>query len=381
MKIRYFTIIAAMMLISCGNIQDDGNETEISKKEDQEEITQTIEVEDSIDDMGQLVFPRNMAAYLYDPLTVEMGYEVKPGDFFDISKVEKDNAFDTELLSYLKFGKYPSDEEQYKPGEYRVTIIAGDNEFSSRINIQDTTPPSITVPDEKIYERGDTILYRAGVEINDNSKSVPQLEIDDSEVETNVAGTYVVRYSATDPSGNTGYAEGKIVITDQHVPDQKEVDDLADEVLRDIITTDMTEIEKARAVFEWCQDNIRVTGYARKDNEVYGAYDGLYYREGDCYTSYATSTWLLGKLGIETIALSRNLDDATHYWCIVNVGDGWYHFDCSHLKGGFQCFMQTDAQVDEYAQKYLKEPEEFHFEQENIPERETRIVYSDPILY
>lgn len=32
-----------------------------------------------------------------------------------------------------------------------------------------------------------------------------------------------------------------------------------------------------------------------------------------------------------------------HYWLLCNLGTGWYHFDATRIRGGFTCFMLTDA--------------------------------------
>lgn len=352
-------------------IQEDVHTTEAEETDDTDTTEAVVE---------EIFVPRNIGIYMYGELSKEMGDEVLPEEFFDKEKIKQDQAFELNNLSYFSFLQFPTEEELHNTGEYPVVIAAGDKQLSTKLIIQDTTAPVINVPEEKIFERGENILYRSGVTVTDNSNEEIELNIDSSRVDANVPGVYEVVYTATDSAGNTGTVTGLITIEDSHTPTKEEVDVLADEILAEIITNNMTNTEKARAIFDWCQENIRVTGHSRKDSELYGAYDGFYYREGDCYTSYASSSWLLEKCGVEVIALKKPLGDATHYWSLINTGKGWYHFDCSHQKEDYHCFMQTDAQVKKYAEEYRENPEEFDIEDEEIPLRATEIIYVDPLF-
>ena len=130
--------------------------------------------------------PRNIALYMLDDIVCEVGEEIKPADFFDTERIKKEKPFDLQLLSDLSFIVFPTEEELCEEGDYPVTIAAGEYELTSNVIIKDTIAPVITVEAEKEYERGETILYRSGVKVTDNSKLIPELEIDSSEVESNM---------------------------------------------------------------------------------------------------------------------------------------------------------------------------------------------------
>ncbi len=377
--IKYtFTITGlSILLLGCADIYEGNEDTGNGAESAIINNESNIEVEGGIEDLSTSIFPRDIAVYMLEDVICEMGDTISPVDFFDVERIDKEKPFDKEILDNLSFYTPITEEELYSEGEHSVSIVAGDHILTTSVIIQDTTPPTITVEGNKKYERGDTILYRQGVSVSDNSKVTPELEINVSDVETNLPGVYTIYYQATDNAGNVGYAEGLITITDTHVPTAQEVNSLADSILKSVITSDMSNFEKAHAIFDWCQENIRVTARARKDSVLVGAYDGLRFNEGDCFTSFATGKWLLERCGIATIDLSHDMGEAIHYWSLVNVGDGWYHFDCSHMRGGYRCFMQTDEQVKQFAAGSREHADEFNFDQTDIPERSNIIVYSN----
>ena len=370
-------IMLCMSVYGCGS-RDDGN-TDLNSLSSDTPVLSVKENTNS-EDSSALSFPRNMVLYMLDDPVFEMGQELFPADFFDVERIEKEKAFDPELLSYLSFAEALNEEDLFCEGDHPIAIMAGDQVLTTNMIIKDTTPPLISIDGDKEYERGDTILYRSGVRVTDNSKETPELTIDSSEVQSNVPGVYPVFYQATDSAGNTGYAEGKIIIKEDHTPTEKEVDQIADDILKQLIETDMSEQEKAWAIYNWCLENIHVTARAQKDSILYGAYDGLYYKEGDCFTSFAAGMWLLERSGFRTIPLSHQMGESTHYWSLVELEEGWYHFDCSHLREGYHCFMQTDEQVKRFAERNPYFPDEFDFDQDNIPERGEKELYVDPLF-
>jgi hypothetical protein len=41
--------------------------------------------------------------------------------------------------------------------------------------------------------------------------------------------------------------------------------------------------------------------------------------------------------------------DSMHYWNLIDIGDGWYHFDTTRRADGTTFFYWTDAQIKEYS--------------------------------
>ena len=66
----------------------------------------------------------------------------------------------------------------------------------------DKEPPVITPVNGKMVtiKRGDTFSYRNQVKVTDNSDK--ECELEWTSFDQNTAGTYTVKYRATDPSGN-----------------------------------------------------------------------------------------------------------------------------------------------------------------------------------
>lgn len=281
-------------------------------------------------------------------------------NFFDVEKAK------TQGKEYEVFFQNSGYLESYsfrRAGDYEVKFQVSGKGFEGLIRVTDSEAPVIVLPQEETeYELGSSILYRKGVTVSDNSGDA-KLVIYTDDVNVNVAGSYEVRYVAVDESGNRTEVVRQIKIGQTKRATEEETHALAEQLLREITTEEMSLYEKAEAIFNWCYNNIRFVADADKSGVVQGAYDGMHYRTGDCYTFYATAEYLMDLCGIENRAVSRTGITVTHYWSLVNVGDGWYHFDCSPHKKGYKCFMQTDEQVKEYAQKNEKNPDYFDYQE------------------
>lgn len=158
------------------------------------------------------------------------------------------------------------------------------------------------------------------------------------------------------------------------VPDEKqsELDHLVQVVIDNIITSDMSKLEQARAVFDFTRTKISYTGDSDKSDWQNGAYEGLTTRKGDCFTYYAVSRALLTALGIDNLEVQRVGGPTSHYWNLVNCGDGWYHFDAtprSSKMPAFVSFMFTDAEAADYTARAGREY--YTFDGSLYPERAT----------
>ncbi len=317
----------------------------------------------------------NVSPYLLKELTWEMGSKKpEPINFFDPSAVGTVEGLSEREIEEFSLLTPITNEMLYTKGKYIVKLQCNGFTIEGHLAVVDTTPPVIEVPKRMEYEINDTILYKKDVIVSDNSNEIPGLMVDSSEVKPNMAGTYTVYYSAVDSAGNKAEATAEIIIKQGHKAAEEEVNSLADNLLAEILTDDMTQLEQLKAIFDWCYSNIRYTSDADKSGILQGAYDGIYYRAGDCYTFYASAAYMMNRCEIENLAVSRRGDTATHYWSLVKTDEGWYHFDCSPHKGGYKCFMQTDEQVREYARKNEGEEGYFDFDEENVPERATKII-------
>ena len=132
---------------------------------------------------------------------------------------------------------------------------------------------------------------------------------------------------------------------------QEGLDELVQQAIDKIITPEMTKLEQAKAVWDFTKGGISYTGKSDKSNWQAGAYEGLSKRRGDCFTYYAVSRALLTALGIDNLEVQRVGGPTSHYWNLVNCGDGWYHFDATPRSSKmpyFVSFMFTDEEAADY---------------------------------
>jgi hypothetical protein len=62
-----------------------------------------------------------------------------------------------------------------------------------------------------------------------------------------------------------------------------------------------------------------------------------------------------------------------HFWNLVYVRGGWYHFDtCPRSRDGYFC-LQTDAQLRRYSTGYT-----FSFNKSLYPARATKVISRNP---
>lgn len=246
------------------------------------------------------------------------------------------------------------------PGERLVTVVLTDgNGMSSRVTaaltvVEDTTPPVISGVADRNVLLGETVAYKKGVTVTDDYDEDVTLEVDSSQVDPTKAGAYLVTYRATDHSGNTAEASAWFFFIQP-----SDYADLAEEeaqkVLDKITTADMTQVEVARAIYDWCRANIAYTAHSDKGDWQKAAVQAFTQRSGDCYVYFAAAKAMFEVAGIPNIDVEKTYVEgrAMHYWSLINCGDGWYHFDATPRVGeGDDFFMVTDAFLEAYSQAH-----------------------------
>ena len=215
--------------------------------------------------------------------------------------------------------------------------------------VEDTQPPVISGAADLFAYLGSKINYKSGVSVYDDYASNPKLTVDSSQVNPDAEGTYPVTYYATDDVGNQSSVTVYVTIK-QRVIDEAEVNRLADEVLARIITSDMTPYDKVSAIYDWVRGHVSYINDSDKGNWVKAAFEGLENRKGDCYVYACTSKALLTRAGIDNRDIEKIPVNTIHYWNLVNIGEGWYHFDATPRKGTKLrfCYM-TDAELMAYS--------------------------------
>ncbi|MBP5324538.1 MAG: hypothetical protein J6Y86_03470 [Pseudobutyrivibrio sp.] len=250
--------------------------------------------------------------------------------------------------------------EQYdfsKEGSFDVTVLVTDavgnvteNTIACTV-VEDITPPEITGVEPIEIAQGDTISYKKNIEVTDNLDPAPTLEVDSSEVNVDKRGVYTVKYIATDDAGNVTEKTTTVKIVSAKIAAATEetVYAMADQILSEIITDGMDQKAQARAVFNWVVNNITYSESAGIDDLLSAAYKGMYYHVGDCTVKQKTAEVLLNRLGIKNMEIEKIRDTRGHYWLLIDVGEGWYHYDPNLQLDGTLIFYWHDADLWEYS--------------------------------
>lgn len=246
------------------------------------------------------------------------------------------------------------------PGMQKIELAVADEggnvtRVSANMDvIEDTQPPVIEGVEELTVAVGDSISYKKHVVVSDDYDENVTLDIDNSEVDLNKSGDYPVIYKATDQAGNMAEKETVIHVKPASVETATEemVNKKADVLLQEIITADMSRYEKAKAIFNWVHTNVGWSDGTPKTNWVQGAYRGLFERRGDCYVYAATSKCLLTQAGIANMDIGFSTSRRTHYWNLIDLGDGWYHFDTTRRTDGKSFFYVKDADIRAYSDSH-----------------------------
>ena len=238
--------------------------------------------------------------------------------------------------------------------------------------VEDTQPPEITGTKDLTVAVGESLSYRTGVTVTDDVDESVQLQVDSSGVNLSEPGEYQAVYWAEDSAGNraevtvTVTVVAAVTVEDEDGGETEDVveaggkeitldavNELADEILAEITNSGMSQREKARAIYDYVHNHIKYTGTSDKSSWLVGAYVGFTRGSGDCYNYFACSKALLTRAGIPNVDLTRVGGNSRHYWQLVDVGDGYYHFDaCPHPNSyPLYSFLLTEEQVKAYTKQ------------------------------
>ena len=266
-------------------------------------------------------------------------------------------------------------------GDAEVVVVLTDDrgnttEIKSVIHvITDSEPPVISGAADISIIVGESVSYRAGITVTDNEDENPTLTIDNSKVNLDEPGEYEVTYTATDAAGNSSSVT--ITLTVKKKPsnyvDEETVIEMARDILADITNESMSQMEVAFAIYRWTNRNIGYVNDSDKSSWVKGAYQAFTKKSGDCYNYFAAAKALFTAAGIENVDIVKSdTSHSSHYWSLINIGDGWYHVDCTPRKGsGDLFFMVTDAELEAYSKNHSNS---HIFDTDAYPERATKSV-------
>lgn len=261
---------------------------------------------------------------------------------------------DATALTY----SFTSEPDFTKTGTQSVGIMATDEGGNRTVQkaeltlLKDTSPPQIFgASDINIY-LGENVSYRANVYARDDCPVGLALSVDSSRVNINAPGSYPVTYTASDLAGNKTSVTIHITIRERQYTDE-EINFLADQVLAKIIRDDMSQRDKAAAIFNYLQGHIRFVSGMGKCNWRKAAFEGLANGRGNCYVYACAARALLTRVGIPNMDIERIPSETgiIHCWNLVDIGDGhgWYHFDATPWSTHVTIFLWTDKKLKEYS--------------------------------
>ena len=242
---------------------------------------------------------------------------------------------------------------------YSVTDDAGNTTtVASTVTVTDdnTAPVIQGVHNISLY-LGSAVSYRKGVVVTDDKDPAPQLEIDSSQVDLSNPGSYPLVYTARDMTGNETRLEVTVTVAEkpQSFVDEEAINTKADELLRKIVTDDMTDEAKVKAIYAHMRSHYTYSGHSDKTDWMQGAWVMMDEGEGDCFNYFALTKLLLERCNIPNIDVRkvRNYEgDSDHFWSLVSVdgGNTYYHLDTTPRVGSGDDFcLVTDAFLDAYS--------------------------------
>lgn len=229
----------------------------------------------------------------------------------------------------------------------------------------DETAPEIHNAIDREFWLGEAIVYADEYirETDAGKTTYPKVTaVDDTEIESltvdydgvnpQLAGTYPVTYTATDTSGNQTSVTVRFTLVEkpQDYVDPETVYDMAGGILRQITTEQMSDMEVAFAIYRWTRTEIRYGNRANPSSWTEAAYQAFTHGSGTGYHFFAVAKALFTAAGIENMDVTTTQDSQIpHFWSLINLGDGWYHVDCTPHQSGGYLFMNTDAELEAFS--------------------------------
>lgn len=273
-----------------------------------------------------------------------------------------------------------------KNGDTMAVVLltdAGGNTYTLEVPVKvflDEVAPVITGAKNREIFIGDSISYKEGVTVTDDYTNNPILTVDNSAVKPQTPGIYPVIYTAKDASGNETSVTVYFTLRERpnNYVEPEVAYGYARTVLNRIVTEDMSKAEVAAAIYNWVKREIRWDDHSNKENGwPAGAVYGFEQRKGDCFTYYSVAKALLDVAGIPNLdvvkVITAETSQSSHYWNLIDIGDGWYHMDCTPRANNYtdSFFLYTDEEMLAYSRQHSNC---FNFDPEAYPTRATESV-------
>ncbi len=224
---------------------------------------------------------------------------------------------------------------------------------------------------------GDPISYLDGITVTDDYDENPELIVDNSQVNNRISSSFPVTYIATDENGNSSSVTVTLHlrVKPERYYELDVIYGLAQDAIDqyEIYTDDMTDVEKAFRIFNWCHNYIHYIGTSDKTDWTVGAYDGFTTNQGDCYTYYCVCRALLDVAGIPNMLVERYpITWSPHYWNLVQLEGQWYHCDACYAyyhEGYYFMYAYNDLNHSDHGYDESVYGPEINIAQESVQSR------------
>jgi hypothetical protein len=272
---------------------------------------------------------------------------------------------------------------QIYTGEALYTYTVSSKKYSLSWTTKDTKAPVFKgwIEKKSVYngdylfvcysDKKSTYNFKSHVSVTDDRDSKVSISVDTSKINWNKEGVYKVYYTAKDKAGNNAKTWAYV-----QVYKKGNAEKVADAVLSVIVKKSWSEEKKVRAIYNYIKGHCHYIGSAAHLNWRSAALKGIRNGKGDCYTFYSISRLLITRLGIPNMMIKRYpvYKGMRHFWNLVYVSGGWYHFDTTpRSRKGYFC-LQTDAQLKIYSTGYV-----FKFDSSKYPARATKKISRNPV--
>ena len=107
--------------------------------------------------------------------------------------------------------------------------------------------------------------------------------------------------------------------------------------------------ERMESIYRYCHDEIRYVSTSDKSDWLAAAGSGLVGHKGDCYVYAMAAKVLLTRAGIANRDIAKIPTETLHYWNLVDIGEGWHHFDATRRADGATFCYLTDSELMAYS--------------------------------
>lgn len=173
----------------------------------------------------QLLFVKN------DTVTIELGNSVsiKPQDYLDKNKTDEDAYKNCQLTSSILKNqneytvtddkKIVSKDKNYlNVGEYKFKITYLSQSQTITVNVVDTTKPVFEIFTKTIEVEAETKEIKWTDYYQATDLTEVKINVDDSDVDLNKAGTYKIKVTATDIDGNSVTKNAEVTVKEKPKP-------------------------------------------------------------------------------------------------------------------------------------------------------------------